>query len=288
MRNLQNVKLTLILKGKIITPIVTKKTYFKIDNCKANIINPRRRYYTKIIASRPMYPYSLICYLGKIQVSFEQQTKEKIRKKLTTLLKMTNIGKLANEGLGQIKWTEGYIRGKRSQEREKTRKGKLRIRKGLPLNLTDEQQELVKYALLHDFYHTSKHKSKIYQEPPIKDQKLVERLRKHHEKTDDQLIKKFQYYDRLAAGITRKIRSPVISRYNWQAKQNLKNVNFKKLAKEIQEVTETNIWNLYRYIYESKELNLLNESMYHGYSKLRNHLILIANLIVQDFIHESE
>jgi hypothetical protein len=74
------------------------------------------------------------------------------------------------------------------------------------------------------------------------------------------------------------------------ASQMLENfsADFKKLAKEIQEVTETNIWNLYRYIYESKELKLLNESMYHGHSKLRNHLVVIANLIVQDFIHESE
>ena len=56
-----------------------------------------------------------------------------------------------------------------------------------------------------------------------------------------------------------------------------------EICKIIQEVAETNIWNLYRYIYNSKELTVINESMNYGYSSLRNHLIVIANLIVQDF-----
>ena len=116
----------------------------------------------------------------------------------------------------------------------------------------EEQQKLLIYALLHDFFHTSKHQSKIYQEPPISDRKLAEQLRNHHEKTSDPLIKKFQYYDKLAASITRKIRSPIVSRYNWQAKKEVQKIDFKKLAKEIQEEADTNIWNLYRYIYESK------------------------------------
>ena len=96
------------------------------------------------------------------------------------------------------------------------------------------------------------------------------------------MIKKFQYYDRLAASITRKIRSPIVSRYNWQAKKSLQKIDFKKLAKKVQEVAETNIWNLYRYMYENKELKLINESMNHGQTSLRNHLLVIANLIVQD------
>jgi len=153
---------------------------------------------------------------------------------------------------------------------------------------TTKQQELLQYGLLHDFFHTKKHPSKIYREPPLKDKKLVERLRNHHEKTSDKLIAKFQYYDRIAASITRNIHSPIISRYNWQAKKSLQKIDFKKLAKKIQEVTETNIWNLYRYIYENKELKLLNESMHHGHTKLRNHLVIIANLIVQDFVRKNE
>ncbi|MHA1331969.1 MAG: hypothetical protein ACTSR2_12930, partial [Candidatus Hodarchaeales archaeon] len=102
-------------------------------------------------------------------------------------------------------------------------------------------------------------------------------------KTEEPLIKKFQYYDRLAASITRKIRSPIISRYNWQAKRKLQKIDFKKMAKEIKEVSEKNLWNLYRYIYKSKELGLLNESMNYGHTTIKNHLLIIANLIVQDF-----
>jgi hypothetical protein len=195
---------------------------------------------------------------------------------------------LRTEGLGQIKWIGGYIDNNTSQMKREVRKRKLRIRKGLPSKLTVEQQQLLKFALLHDFFHTSKHQSKIYREPPLTDKILVEQLRNHHDKSSDPFIQQFQYYDRLAASITRKIRSPIISRYNWHAKRKLQKIDFRKLAKEIQEVAETNIWNLYYYIYKSKELQLLNESMNHGHTTLQNHLVVIANLIVQDFVHKSK
>ena len=99
--------------------------------------------------------------------------------------------------------------------------------------------------------------------------------------TTDPLVNTFQYYDQLGAGITRKIRAPIISRYTWQAKKLAKKIDFKELAHEIKEVS-TNIWTLYNYIHKSKELRLLNESMNHGHTTLRNHLLVIANLIVQD------
>jgi hypothetical protein len=285
---MKSIKKVLVLEGKLLTPIITKNISFHLMGCKATIVYPKRRYYTKINASKPMYPYSFICYLGTLIVRFEHRSEGTIYRKLKSLLQMTYIGKFNNEGLGQIQWIEGYIRNKSTQEARQPRKSKLRIRKGLPLTLTDEQQKLLRYALLHDFYNTSKHQSKIYQEPPLQDKQLIERLRKHHEKTDDTLIEKFQYYDQLAARITRKIPSPIISRYNWQAKKSIQKIDFKKIAKEIQEATETNIWNLYKYIYESKELKLLNESMNHGHTRLSNHLVVIANLIVQDFARESE
>jgi len=63
----------------------------------------------------------------------------------------------------------------------------------------------------------------------------------------------------------------------------LQKINFKKLAEEIKEVSETNIWNLYKYIYKSNEFGLLNESMNYGHTTLKNHLLIIVNLIVQDF-----
>ena len=106
-------------------------------------------------------------------------------------------------------------------------------------------------------------------------------MRNHHEKTYDPLISIFHIYDQWAAGVTRKIRSPVTSRYTWQAKKMREKIDFNNLAHEIKEVS-TNIWTLYKYIYNSKELHYLTESMNHGHNSLRNHLLVIANLIVQD------
>ncbi|MHA1213996.1 MAG: hypothetical protein ACTSPG_01745 [Candidatus Hodarchaeales archaeon] len=276
--------LKLVLRGKLITPIVTKKTQFTLQGCKATIRYSKRRYYMKLNETRPIYPYSFITYLGTLVLEYKSKSVEKIKDKMAKLLQQTHMGHLSNEGLEQVQWLDGSIKHKPSKTViKKPRKKRLRIRKGLPLELKEEQQELLKYALLHDFFHTNKHQSKIYQEPPLKDEKFVEKLRRHHDKTEEPLIKKFQYYDRLAASITRKIRSPIISRYNWQAKRKLQKIDFKKMAKEIKEVSEKNLWNLYRYIYKSKELGLLNESMNYGHTTIKNHLLIIANLIVQDF-----
>ncbi len=277
----------LVVRGQLLTPMITKKIKFTLLGCKATIINPRRRYYLKINASKPMYPYSYISYLGKIEIKVKSSSLTVLNQKCKLLLQKTHIGRYQSEGLGEIKWKGGYIDNYVTKSEKHVKERKLRIRKGLPLKLTLEQQKLLKYALLHDFFHTPRHQSKIYQEPQIKDQQLVEKIKKHHEKTTNPMIKQFQYYDRLAASITRKIRSPIISRYNWQAKKSRRRINFTKLAKEIQEVAETNIWNLYRYMYESKELRLVNESMTYGHTTLRNHLLVIANLIVQDFGNES-
>ena len=140
-------------------------------------------------------------------------------------------------------------------------KRKIKIRKGLPDQLSPSVQKLIQYALLRDFYHTSRHKSKIYVEPELEDIELMEALGLHHEKTDDPLIQKFQHYDRLAAQITRKFRSPRTNRYNWYT---TKTIDFSKLADEIAEVAK-HPWKLYEYIYQNKELMLLTESLQYGH-----------------------
>ncbi|MFX0066952.1 MAG: hypothetical protein ACFFC7_32875, partial [Candidatus Hermodarchaeota archaeon] len=154
----------------------------------------------------------------------------------------------------------------------------LKIRKGLPSYIPKNVLKLIRYALLHDFVNCNKHRSKIYAEPNLTN---IEELRKHHDKTEDPFIQKFQYYDQLASIITRNIRSPKTNRYNWSSNSN---INFEKLAKEIEEVAEKGIWKLYEYIYNSEELGKLNESLEFGHTSLRRHLLIITNLIVQDFI----
>ena len=84
--------------------------------------------------------------------------------------------------------------------------------------------------------------------------------------------------------MTRKYRSPRTNKYNWYS---IENVNFKQIAKEITEVYE-NIWKLYQYIYDSNELDRLNESLNHGYTSLRRHLLIITNLLVQEFQKKKE
>jgi len=266
---------TLILEGQILTPIVTRKTEFYIEGCKAIIKNLRRRYYNKINASKPMYPFSFQCYLGSIELHFRCSNKAKINQKLRDLLQINAIGRFHGEGMGLVQWVKGNIHSNHNSTHTK-HKRKLRIRKGLPHNFTEDIKKLLRYALLHDFVNTLKHKSKIYVEPNLED---IAYLRKHHDKTEDRFIQLFQKYDHLAAIITRKIRSPRTNRYNWSSNST---INFEKLAKEIKEVA-SNIWKLYDYIYQSKELEQLNESLQHGHTSLRNHVLVIANLIVQDF-----
>ncbi len=264
------------------TPIITKRTTFYLEQCKAFIKKPRRRHFTKIVANKLMFPFSYICYLGEIELRYKCKTISRAKNKLLKLLKIHSIGRLTCEGLGKIQWTGGYVeRSNMGYNKEKYNR-KLKIRKGLPHNLSEKVQELIRYALLHDFCHTPNHQSKIYIEPIIEDLEFIKLLRHHHERTDNTLVNTIQHYDRLAAQITRKIRSPVTSRYNWRANKKLKTIDFHQLAQEISEVS-SNIWKLYRYIFNSSELSLLNESLHHGHSSLRNHLLVIANIIVQDF-----
>ena len=61
------------------------------------------------------------------------------------------------------------------------------------------------------------------------------------------------------------------------------NAHFMKLL--AQEITSasTNVFKLYDYILNSRELDLINESFDYGHSSLKQHLLVIANLIISDF-----
>ncbi len=264
------------LKGQIITPIITKKTTFELEDCKAVIIKPKRRYITKSNKERRIYPFSFIGYLGTIILTFYCRTWKEANAKLAELLTINNIGRFWSEGLGKVEWVGGNI-GKSVKYHKKPYYSPVKIRKGLPHAFPKDIKQLLRYAMLHDFVHTPKHKSKIYIEIQVKD---VQELKKHHDLTQDKLIQLFQKYDRIAASMTRKIRSPRKNRYTWEA---LGKVDFNQLKQNIEKV-ENNIWRLYKYIYESKELQALNESLNHGHSSLHQHILLIVNMIVQNYL----
>ena len=273
-----------VLEGKIITPIITKWPSFYLKGCKAQIKKGtiRRRYYSKIKVKVPMFPYSLICYLGTLQVRFTCTSKQKAVKTLKQLIRIEQIGRFHAEGLGKIKWLQAQFF--QNPPVNYYNKRKMKIRKGLPQHLPKRALKLIRYGLLHDFVHNNLHRSKIYIEPEITDQKYLELLKDHHQNNfKDSIVQEFQYYDRLAASITRKVRSPRQDRYNWKA---TKKIDFQQLANQISEVSN-NVWKLYQFIYQSKDLSILNESLRFGHTSLRRHLLIIANLIVQNYLPEN-
>ncbi|MFQ5978384.1 MAG: hypothetical protein ACE5OZ_09670 [Candidatus Heimdallarchaeota archaeon] len=272
-----------VLEGRIKTPLIIPKTSFFVEGCKARIEEPRRRWINKINTGKPMFPYSFKAYLGKLVLTRRVRNRTAAKKILTDLLEIDAIGKLTNEGMGTIQWLGGELKTGAS-ERGKVRR-RLKIRNGLP-RLPLDVLKLIQYGLLHDFYANSHHKSKIYAEPELDDPELIELLRDHHTKEPaSELVQQFKKYDQLAAMITRKIRSPKANRYTWSSKST---IGFEQLANNIVEANNKGVWALYKFIYNSKELDQLNESFEFGHSSLKQHLLIIANLIVQDFLGLSK
>ena len=68
--------------------------------------------------------------------------------------------------------------------------------------------------------------------------------------------------------------------------QSIAKIDFQLLAQHIAEVSN-NLWKLYEYIYKNKELEVLNESFEFGHTSLRRHLLIIANLIVSEYLRDS-
>ena len=154
----------------------------------------------------------------------------------------------------------------------------------MPQYLPQHVLDLIKYGILYDFFHNSRHQSKIYVEPPLQDQTYINLLKAHHDKNyNSELVQQFRYYDQLASSLTRKIRSPRFNRYNWKA---TKKIDFNQLATNIAEVSD-NVWKLYEFIYNNKDLDLLNASLLFGHTSLRFHLLLITNLLVSDYLNNK-
>lgn len=114
--------------------------------------------------------------MGTIQLIYRCQTLSKAKAKLKELLTISNIGRFWNESLGRVEWINGKFIGK-THTKKKRHYGQVKIRKGLPHQLPDHIRQLLRYAMLHDFVHTSRHKSKIYVEVEVED---LELLRQRH------------------------------------------------------------------------------------------------------------
>ncbi|MFQ5978946.1 MAG: hypothetical protein ACE5OZ_12540 [Candidatus Heimdallarchaeota archaeon] len=98
-------------------------------------------------------------------------------------------------------------------------------------------------------------------------------------------MKSFKKYDRIAAALTRKYKAPRSSRYNWKFQESPQTIDFHALASQVQKIVDKeNVFKLYLFIYQSEELERLNETLEFGHTSLRFHLLLIANMIVRDYL----
>jgi len=114
----------------------------------------------------------------------------------------------------------------------------------------------------------------------IDDLIIQEACKNHHngDERNNQLLPLIKYYDGLAAYITRKKQFKRTNRYDWENGE----INFKRLAKEL-ELRQDSVTKLYNYIYNSKELTRIVEAMNYGKNNLRNHILLMVNLAINDY-----
>ncbi len=136
--------------------------------------------------------------------------------------------------------------------------------------------------MLHDFINTENHKSKIYIELSISDEYFYQLTKNHHNHAIDDrkvpLLSTLKYYDRLSSIISRKFRWTVTSRYRVSE---VEKIDFNTLKEEL-ENRQHSLYALYSYIFKSQELKKVNEALAYGFTSLKNHLLLMVNLYLDD------
>ncbi|NHJ86812.1 MAG: hypothetical protein FK734_15225 [Asgard group archaeon] len=265
------VSATLIKKGqcwcKIIRDLETDK-------------KPLCTYVGKLTKGERKAPIKLLAYKGYVRVTTIDRNEERGRKNIRSFLCRDYLGKKTTEGFGKVKWLN-YREEQYQQKQQEPKRKKLKIRKGLGPNYQEELQKLLIALMLHDFVKTEKHPSKIFKEITIKDEEIKEACLNHHngEERKNQLLPLVKYYDHLAALITRKKPYQTLTRYDYLNGE----ISFEKLREEIEE-RQHSAYKLYNYIYNSEELKRIVESMTYSYSSLRNHLLLMVNLAINDYL----
>jgi len=188
------------------------------------------------------------------------------------------LGSKKNQGFGKVKWLNYKVEAYKKEILK--RKRKFKIRKGLGVNYPKPLQRLLIALMLHDFVHTEKHPSKIYQEITIPDEEIREACLNHHSKepNGNQYIKIIKRYDRIASYITRKKPIKSITRYDYENGE----IDFKELKEEIEKRNHS-AYKLYMFIYKSNELKRMVEAINFQKSSLRTHLLLMVNLAINEY-----
>ena len=275
------------LIGRTISPIVHTTHQFYIKGCKVTITRepeenekgylsyPRKTHYGKLVKGEQKAPTVKNCYQGFVVVDFPGANNQ-AQKKLDWFLELETFGGHINEGMGKIEWLER----KEIIPKKKSPKGKkLAIRKGLGY-YPKPMLTAIKALLLHDFVHTEKHDSKIYQEVQIKSPFIREACKNHHngEYLNNWLIPIIKKYDGLASFLNRRIPRREERRYDYENGV----IDCKAVAEEIERKQE-NINELYNYIFYDKIFSRFYETIDFANNKLRKHLLLAVNLLMSDF-----
>ncbi len=287
-------KLVAVLQGVTVTPIVTnRRRWHTRRGGEVWLLNTRKTAYSKLTVGAHRPPTVFTAYEGTVQIRRKCSTPTGALDLLNYYFQITKLGRFKNEGMGVIEWQQPWIEDFQRVYGARKQPPKVRIRKELPKGkpahggLPERITRLLLYFLLHDFFHTQKHKSKIFYELELKDSALVDVLRRSHDKTKpaDPVLLTMARFDQFAAILGRTRYAPVKGRYNLPAQQrNQRLAERQQLMREIsQVVNESSVYELYRYIYASEELDWLVESRDYGFSSLRTHLLIGANLIVHSY-----
>lgn len=274
------------LEGKIVTPIISFTPFLKKLGCWITIVGdlttnkrPRRTYVGKLVKGERKAPTMLRAYRGYVKITYVNQSETQAKKRLKRFLSMDSLGSKGNSGYGKIKWLNWKVEPFQRQKAEHKRK-KLRIRKGLGPTYPKELQRLLIALMLHDFVHTKKHQSKIYQEINIEDEEIREACLNHHnqEESENNLLPFVKYYDKVAAYISRQKPYKKDARYDYENGK----LDFNLIVNEIEQ-RQQSAYKLYNYIYQSNELNRIVEAMAFSNKSLRNHLLLMVNLAINSY-----
>lgn len=260
------------LRGITKTPVISRRKRFF---CKYGVItiHGRPRTFGKLTKGERLPPKTYRAWYGDLEFIVPEH-------RLDDALSIECIGSFTNEGMGHIHWKEA----KKLFKKPIYTPRKIKIRKMLPTNLSEEQQKLLIAMQLHDFVHTERHSSKIYTEVTISDEYVYQLAKNHHNYQIDSrkipLLPILQYYDKFSSSISRKFRWTTESRYRVSE---LAKIDFDALAKEIG-TRQYSLYSLYSYIYKSQLLNKINEAINYGFSSLKNHLLLMVNLYIDDVV----
>lgn len=280
------IQITLI--GRLITPLIASKPFYKKRGCWIKVTGDlekekkaRLSIIGKLVKGERKAPVLLRGYRGFVKISAVGNSEERTEKKVKAFLASDFLGCKTNSGYGQVKWLK-IIKENHHPPKPPQYK-KLYFRKGLGSNYPEKLYVLIRTLLLHDFVHTEKHQSKIYKQVEIEDKTICEACLHHHDDlSNNVLLPLVKYYDHLASYISRKKAFGINTRYDFQNGK----IDFNELKRKIEE-RQQSAFKLYQFVHESKELKRIVESMYFGKNSLRNHLLIMVNLAINDWLEKK-